>query len=208
MCCNDQGDQPELCECTSQDSQPQFYDSTPPGGMGIDPLQLYSITLEAILQAQRQLLSLDPVTPLFVAQSATCRVPASCPSGFQGRYTVRRGDTMFFIAQRCGVTLQSLIAANPHIANPNLIFPCDVLCVPPRCADTVTCRVPISCPSGFQGRYTVRSGDTMFFIAQRCGVTLQSLIAANPHITNPNLIFPCDVLCVPPKCADRTATEE
>jgi len=38
----------------------------------------------------------------------------------------------------------------------------------------------------------------MFFIAQRFGVSLSALIAANPHITNPNLIFPGDVLCVPP----------
>jgi LysM repeat protein len=37
----------------------------------------------------------------------------------------------------------------------------------------------------------------MFFIAQRFGVSLNALIAANPNITNPNLIFPCDVLCVP-----------
>jgi hypothetical protein len=28
-------------------------------------------------------------------------------------------------------------------------------------------------------------------------VTLAALIAANPQITDPNLIFPCDVLCVP-----------
>ncbi len=39
----------------------------------------------------------------------------------------------------------------------------------------------------------------MFFIAQRLGISLNALIAANPHITNPNMIFPGDVLCVPPK---------
>ncbi|MDP2856362.1 MAG: LysM peptidoglycan-binding domain-containing protein [Bacillota bacterium] len=43
----------------------------------------------------------------------------------------------------------------------------------------------------------------MFFITQAVwtvshGVSLSALIAANPHITNPNLIFPGDVLCVPP----------
>ena len=123
------------------------------------------------------------------------RVPASCPVGFQGRYTVQSGDTMFFIAQRFGVSLQALIGANPHIADPNLIFPGDVLCVPGVVAPT--CRIPATCPPGFQGRYTVQPGDTMFLIAQRFGVTLQALIDANPHITNPDEIFPCDVLCVP-----------
>ncbi|MDN5364373.1 MAG: hypothetical protein PWQ91_1435, partial [Eubacteriales bacterium] len=58
------------------------------------------------------------------------RVPASCPAGFEGRYTVQPGDTMFLIAQRFGVSLDDLIAANPHISDPNLIFPGDVLCVP------------------------------------------------------------------------------
>ena len=123
------------------------------------------------------------------------RVPASCPPNFQGRYTVRSGDTMFFIAQRFGVSLQALINANPHITNPNEIFPGDVLCVPG--VGDPGGRVPASCPPGFQGRYTVQSGDTMFFIAQRFGVSLQALINANPHITNPNEIFPGDVLCVP-----------
>jgi LysM repeat protein len=193
MLFDDQGKQPELCECSHQDAEAQSYDSTPQGGAGIDPLQVYSMTLEAILQAQRQLLSLNAEHPLFIAQSAHCRVPTTCPPGFQGRYTVRSGDTMFLIARRFGITLQALIDANPHITNPNLIFPCDVLCVPAP----PECRIPTTCPPGFQGRYTVRSGDTMFLIARQFGVTLQALIDANPHITNPNLIFPCDELCVP-----------
>jgi len=37
----------------------------------------------------------------------------------------------------------------------------------------------------------------MSSIAALFGVTLAALIAANPQITDPNLIFPCDVLCVP-----------
>ncbi|WP_350343444.1 LysM domain-containing protein [Proteinivorax tanatarense] len=127
------------------------------------------------------------------------RVPATCPHGFQGRYTVVSGDTMFFIARRFGVSLQALINANPHIHDPNLIFPGDVLCVPgpPKPPKPPKPRVPKKCPPGFQGRYTVQPGDTMFFIAQRFGVSLQALINANPHITNPDLIFPGDVLCVP-----------
>ena len=38
-------------------------------------------------------------------------------------YTVKRGDTRWGIARRCDVTLSSLIAANPQIKNPNLIYP-------------------------------------------------------------------------------------
>lgn len=45
-------------------------------------------------------------------------------------YTVRPGDTMTDIAARCGVTLNALVKANPRVADPNRIFPGDVLAVP------------------------------------------------------------------------------
>lgn len=62
-------------------------------------------------------------------------------------------------------------------------------------------RIPASCPPGFLGRYTVRPGDTMFRIAQMFRTSLEALVANNPHITNPNLLFPGDVLCVPSNLA-------
>jgi hypothetical protein len=49
-----------------------------------------------------------------------------------------------------------------------------------------------SSPAGASGVcgsvYTVRSGDTLSSIARACGITLENLLAANPAITNPNLI--------------------
>ena len=161
--------------------------------------QRFGVSLDALIAANPQITNPNLIFPgdvLCVPGQPTGRVPASCPPGFQGRYTVVAGDTMFSIAQRFGVSLDALIAANPHITNPNLIFPGDVLCVPDVTAPPQG-RVPASCPSGFQGRYTVVAGDSMFSIAQRFGVSLNALIAANPHITDPNQLFPCDVLCVP-----------
>lgn len=46
-------------------------------------------------------------------------------------------------------------------------------------------------------RYTVRAGDTLFLIARRYGVTIQQILNANPQITNPDLIFVGQVLCIP-----------
>jgi LysM repeat protein len=166
--------------------------------------QRFGVSLNALIAANPQITNPNEIFPGDVlcvpgmGMPPTGRVPASCPPGFQGRYTVVPGDTMFFIARRFGVSLNALIAANPHITNPNEIFPGDVLCVPGAQA----CRIPASCPPGFQCRYTVQPGDTMFLIAQRFGVSLNALIAANPQITNPAEIFPCDVLCVPcePEC--------
>lgn len=45
--------------------------------------------------------------------------------------------------------------------------------------------------------YTVRAGDTMSSIASRHGVSLSALVAANPHVPNPNFIGIGDVLTIP-----------
>lgn len=43
---------------------------------------------------------------------------------------MKKGDTLWGIAQRWGVSLQDLIAANPGIKNPNLIYPGDKVVIP------------------------------------------------------------------------------
>lgn len=45
--------------------------------------------------------------------------------------------------------------------------------------------------------HTVVQGDTLWGIAGRYGVTLSALIAANPQIKNPNLIYPGQKVVVP-----------
>ena len=45
-------------------------------------------------------------------------------------YIVRKGDTLWGIAKRYGVALTALIAANPQIKNPNLIYPGDRVNIP------------------------------------------------------------------------------
>jgi len=48
-----------------------------------------------------------------------------------------------------------------------------------------------------QSTYTVRSGDTMWKIANKHQVGLSELIAANPQIKNPALIYPGQKLTIP-----------
>lgn len=45
--------------------------------------------------------------------------------------------------------------------------------------------------------YTVRSGDTLWLISRKYQVGLYELIAANPQIKNPDLIYPGDIVYVP-----------
>lgn len=58
------------------------------------------------------------------------RIPQSCPPSFLGRYKVLPGDTFYNISQMFRTRLEALAVNNPHIPNPNVIFPGDVLCVP------------------------------------------------------------------------------
>lgn len=97
---------------------------------------------------------------------------------------------MAIIAERFGISTETLIAVNPQITDPNVLFPGDVLCVPGF-------RRPVDCPPGFQGRHEVQFGETMFSVAQMFNVSVESLIAANPQIPDPEMLFPFDVLCVP-----------
>lgn len=50
---------------------------------------------------------------------------------------------------------------------------------------------------GGGGSYTVVSGDVLSRIAKRYGVSLSSLLAANPQISNANLIRPGQVIQIP-----------
>jgi len=45
--------------------------------------------------------------------------------------------------------------------------------------------------------YTIRQGDTMTSIARNHGITLEALVAANPQISNPDLIIPGHVIRIP-----------
>jgi spore coat assembly protein SafA len=100
--------------------------------------------------------------------------PGGSDTGARGSYTVRPGDTLSQIAASNGMSLDSLLAANPQISNPNLIYPGQT--------------VQLSGSGG--GSYSVNSGDTMSGIAARNGVSLSALIEANPQVRNPNLIYP------------------
>lgn len=50
---------------------------------------------------------------------------------------------------------------------------------------------------GASASYTVRPGDTLSQIAENKGLSLAELVAANPQITNPDRIFPGQVIQLP-----------
>ncbi|MEO7200171.1 MAG: LysM peptidoglycan-binding domain-containing protein, partial [Dokdonella sp.] len=63
--------------------------------------------------------------------NAVSSAPASAlPSSQETGYSVQRGDTLSAIASEHGVSLDSLLAANPQIRNPNVIYPEQQLSIP------------------------------------------------------------------------------
>ena len=102
-------------------------------------------------------------------------------------YVVQSGNTLSGIAEMFGTTVQELVQIN-NIANPNLIFPGQVLKI-----------LTNSTNNGEETRgvgsitYTVQRGDTLSQIAQIYNVTVAHIVEIN-GIQNPNLIFPGEKL--------------
>jgi LysM repeat protein len=108
-----------------------------------------------------------------------------------GTYVVGWGDTLRKIAARLGISVSSLIAANPQLWNPNLIYPGQVLNLPGSGQYN---------PGGNNGygssMYTVQWGDTLKIIATRYGTTVDNLLALNPQIWNAHWIYAGQVIRV------------
>lgn len=49
----------------------------------------------------------------------------------------------------------------------------------------------------FGETYSISAGDTLFIIARRFGVTVQDILAANPQITNRDVLFIGQEICIP-----------
>jgi LysM repeat protein len=176
-------------------------------------------TVQAILTANPQitnpnLIYVGQVIEMPGAQGATptattqaTPTPTSTPTGTTTTYVVQPGDTLTRIAQRFGTTVQAILAANPQITNPNLIYAGQVIEIPggqavtptptPTTTPVTPTPTPTSTPSGTTTTYVVQPGDTLTRIAQRFGTTVQALLAANPQITNPNLIYAGQVIEIP-----------
>lgn len=114
--------------------------------------------------------------------------PASTPS----TVTVQPGDTLSKLAAANNTTYMRLFNANPSIANPNLIYPGEKLCIPTN-DEQLTSRT--ATPTTVT--VTVKRGDTLASIAAANQVTAQRIYNANPSITNPNLIYPGQQIHIP-----------
>jgi len=149
--------------------------------------------------------SYDLAVPCGTEQRVTTALAAIPPDQRVRKifHTVKRGDTLGAIARRYGTSVDTISAAN-NIRNPRALrigqtlviprYPGSGRSAPVRTASTAPVRGS-SDPVARPDRYVVRSGDTLYDIARRYGVSLDELKRRNG--LSGSLIKPGDVLLMP-----------
>jgi N-acetylmuramoyl-L-alanine amidase len=140
--------------------------------------QQYGVTVSSIKSANG--LWSDEIYP-----GQTLTIKTTNGSSSSGSYTVQSGDTLFLIAQRHGVSVAQLKAVNGLTS--------DMIRVGQKL--TIPSGGKATSPGGQSSSYTVRSGDSLYKIANAHGVTVASLKQAN-GLTTDN-IFVGQVLTIP-----------
>jgi LysM repeat protein len=108
-------------------------------------------------------------------------------------YTVRRGDTLWALSRRFGVSVASIAQAN-NLSNVDLIYAGDKLIIPDGA----------SRPGGGGATYIVRPGETTSIIAKRFGITPSAIAAAN-KLDNPDRLTAGQRLVLPGDWGPRPA---
>jgi LysM repeat protein len=121
------------------------------------------------------------------------------PTSYYGTYVVQPGDTMRKIAAKTGTCLADLIAVNPQIPNPNVIYSGQVIYLPAPNSYCTTYTYSYNYNYNYyypSGSYTVQWGDKLNRIASSHGTTVDYLMTINPQIWNPNVIYAGQVIRV------------
>lgn len=134
------------------------------------------------------------ITALLATTLLTLSVATPAAAGDE--LIVRRGDTLWDLALRHGVTVADLVAWN-RIENPSLIHVGQrIVLEPPAPAATAPAPPPASAPLV----HVARAGDTMWDIAIRYGTTVDALAAAN-GLANPSFIRVGQAIAIPQAAA-------
>lgn len=110
--------------------------------------------------------------------------------------TVQPGDSIGLIAERYGVSVETLVAANALTST--VIQVGEVLKVPYVAAVGGPADIVTAAPPGFSW-YSLQPGETLSTVASRFGLTLSALVGANPDISSLDRLPTGFELLVPPR---------
>ena len=99
-----------------------------------------------------------------------------------GNYLVQPGDTLYSIARRSGMSLNSLLTLN-GLSQSSVIYPGQSLTISQSDSRVATkssyTAKPLASGVSTSGTYTVQAGDTLYGIARRSGMSLNTLLSLN-----------------------------
>ena len=174
------------------------------------------------MKSVSRLLMFVIVLALIVAMVVPVAAAPASQAAPLGTHTVQQGEWLYCIGRAYKVEPWAIASAN-YIPWPYWVYPGQVLTIPASPWYNIpagqTCAPQFTPPAGWpppppptptpgpipptpvpgQCRlyHSVLWGQTLSGIAWYYCTTVQSMMAANPSITNPNLIYAGQVLCVP-----------
>ena len=121
-------------------------------------------------------------------------------------YTVAAGDSMYGIAARFGVKAEDIASYNSWADGIlHALAPGQVILIPPGATNVSTTLpgmpIPVDStspgPNPGQGKYVVEQGDSLSKIADKWGVEVSALLAANGWVDTSVIILPGDEINIP-----------
>lgn len=104
----------------------------------------------------------------------------ACPEGHYA-YVIQPGDTLYHISFRLEVPLGRILEANPGV-DPYRLMVGQTICIP-------------ACPPN-HFPVIIEPGDTLYALARKYHVTVESILAANPGI-DPYSLWVAQRICIP-----------
>ena len=122
--------------------------------------------------SQTEIIRLNPDTnPRTLKIGETIKIPSSLGGCEKGRfYRIKKGDTLFRIANRSGLTLKALLEANPYL-NPDYYITGQIIIIPQKAGEN---RKSV--------QYRVKQNETIGTILRRFDMSVKEFNQQNPNI--------------------------